>query len=540
MPTHSACTKVNELALDWVGLKVCPYCADDSGRMHDYRLTAQAEPKPNTLRLRLARVCAVLGITLVVIAIRFVNQDFLVSRVAERRPGTPYTRMWFDPTGTLVGVRIEPSKAGSNLTIERWSSESGETRQVDLAGLDASQVPSPVPANPAQWTVAHDLSRVVWVAGTTLRWVTLPSLLPMGVAPMGSGKSSATAPVSVSLPTDRDVLTLGILSDDSVAAVFSDGSVQRWDPSGHAFMPWRTQFGTADQAVVEDDYIALSSGQSGRLLLYHFLNPQVWTRVEEGAAPDPPYTLIVPAPGIMAEVTPAGVRLQGKTRPSPGAPRSTIVHAADVIASGDFEGVMVLPPDEEAYLLAQAAPGSLVAADSSHVAVSGPEGAFLLNLASESRLTTTGRRLLYTGVALLVLAPILALGRFLHNMLLRFSEVVMEQSPAELDVSSVLPEPPNDLVQGIATGKGVLWAGAGLSAQSGFPLRQTFVLTLLQLASKEHWADAPLLRTLTESYPSASRIRVEPTDRVNGSAAPTPDSALLRRLCPFHGPVAFA
>ncbi len=60
-----------------------------------------------------------------------------------------------------------------------------------------------------------------------------------------------------------------------------------------------------------------------------------------------------------------------------------------------------------------------------------------------------------------------------------------------------MPEPPADLVKALSAGEGVLWAGAGLSAQSGFPLRQTFVLTLLQLATMESWADAPLLRKLT-------------------------------------------
>src|SRR5262249_24865269 len=50
-----------------------------------------------------------------------------------------------------------------------------------------------------------------------------------------------------------------------------------------------------------------------------------------------------------------------------------------------------------------------------------------------------------------------------------------------------LPDPPIEMVQSIASGRSVLWAGAGLSAQSGFPTRNAFIATVLQAASVDEW-----------------------------------------------------
>jgi len=58
--------------------------------------------------------------------------------------------------------------------------------------------------------------------------------------------------------------------------------------------------------------------------------------VEQSPAPDPPFKLAIPAPGSMATLTGAGLRVGKEIRNSPGQVRSVISHLDQLIASGDF------------------------------------------------------------------------------------------------------------------------------------------------------------------------------------------------------------
>ena len=64
-----------------------------------------------------------------------------------------------------------------------------------------------------------------------------------------------------------------------------------------------------------------------------------------------------------------------------------------------------------------------------------------------------------------------------------------KKSRAGEQIRGTLGEPPADLVKVIASRETCLWAGAGLSAQSGFPLRADFIATTLQTAALESWTD---------------------------------------------------
>jgi len=92
----------------------------------------------------------------------------------------------------------------------------------------------------------------------------------------------------------------------------------------------------------------------------------------------------------MATLTGAGLRVGKEIRNSPGQVRSVISHLDQLIASGDFNNVSSLATDGPPYQLAESAPGSLLAVGSTQLAVSGPNGTFLLNLKNESRLTSSG------------------------------------------------------------------------------------------------------------------------------------------------------
>ncbi len=133
------------------------------------------------------------------------------------------------------------------------------------------------------------------------------------------------------------------------------------------------------------------------MMLYRYRTGEDWTLVEESPAPEPPFRLIIPAQGMMATLTLGGLWTEGRTKNSPGAILAAVSHLDNLIVTGDFDKVLVLPREGDRYPIADAAPGSLVAASRTQIAVSGPSGTALLNLGTESRVTATGRSLSMAG-----------------------------------------------------------------------------------------------------------------------------------------------
>src|SRR6266404_3627135 len=229
--------------------------------MSDFLLTKSNLGKTK-LRFKLAAFVTAIAVVLVFIAVRFQTKEFLVSAPAERRTDRTYSRMWFDNRETLVGAIEQPGK----LTIERWAGggASAKTWEFDLPQT-------------TQWTTAADLSRLAWISGSTLYCRTLAD-------------GAKTTPISIALPARKKVLTIDMLSDGSVAVVFADSSLDRWDgTTGRALSTRQLELTEADQAVAADDYVAISSSHAGRLLMYRFRTENGWTLVEESPAPDPPY-----------------------------------------------------------------------------------------------------------------------------------------------------------------------------------------------------------------------------------------------------------
>ena len=433
--------------------------------MSDYREPRLVQVARSTLRYRIAAGCAAIAIVLIFFANRFQISEFLSSAPVENRGGHTYSRLWFDANESLVGV----TQQGAKLTVDRWSGggSGAGSWHFDLSGLDP------------QWIMAADLSRVAWISGSSVY--------------CRAGTDPAT--VSIALPPQRSVLALGMPSDGSLVAVFADAGFERWDAAtGRSLGGRQLQLKDADQAVIEGDYAAISSSREAKLLLYRLWGGEDWKLVEESPAPDPPYRLIIPAAGLMATFTPAGLKIGGETRNSPGALRSAISRVDNVIAAGDFDGVFVLPSKgAEFYKLADGAPGSIVSASRMYLAVSGPHGTALFRLVADNRLTPTGRGVSGAGIGLLILAALLACS----GLILDASAIVFKTKHArEARVSGKLDNPPPDLVRACAAGHSVLWAGAGLSAQSGFPLRANFIATILQIASVEKWVDAARERKL--------------------------------------------
>ncbi len=418
------------------------------------------------LRLQLAAAGAGIALALMFIAVKFQSRDYLSSRPSQKLAGRHYARMWFDSENRLVGA----SRQGSNLAVERWNSGSLDwSRQFRLTGIDNS-------TSDVRWAMDSALESLAWTAGTTLY-----------VQPANSSQPAA----KIELPQDRTVLALTVASDGSAAVAFSDGSLMQWStatgaPEGSRQLDLKR----AEQGVAEGDYLALASADENRLLLYHFTDQNTWMVVAESAVPYPPYRLVLPAPGQVAAFAAGGIRIEGVTRNSPGPLTSVAAHFSDIIAAGDFDNVFVLADDGDSYPLADARPESTIAASEAQLAISAPDGTVLLDLGKEVRVTAAGRKLTYASVGLLALSGLLACSGFLGRGM-QFSTKALQP---KVDAPVSLPDPPEQLVEGVASGRAVLWAGAGLSAQAGYPTRSAFIASVLQAASIDVWVPSARLQ----------------------------------------------
>jgi hypothetical protein len=415
------------------------------------------------LRYQLAAVSAVAAAILFYLAVRFETRDFLVAAPGEHNPDRHYSRVWFDAQDRMAALWRD----GSAVTIESWPPDRSRTWKLDV----------PSGSEPA---VAGDLSFAAWVRESSL------IIQPLS----GAAKS----PLSIKLPPMPAPRAVSALPDDSVAVVFDDASVGRWNAAtGDPIQTARLSLGKADRAAASRDYLAIASDSARRIDLYRFRDLREWTLVQDTVAPDPPYSILITAPGVMATLTSGFLKMDGKIRDAPGSIQSAVSLSNNTIVAGDFDGVFVLPENSEIYRVADAAPGAIVAASPSALAVSDRNGVRVLKLAHEQRLTVRGRMYSMLTVPLLLLAVILAGLSFLKEAFV----LVFKTDTARTPILAKLDQPPGDLIRFCASGEAVLWAGAGLSAQSGFPLRAAFAATLVQSASIDSWVDPARVQKLS-------------------------------------------
>lgn len=413
-------------------------------------------------RFQYAAIFGAIGLVLGFIGIKFNTKDYLTPASSQQRAEHGLTRPWLDNSDLPVGV----TEQGHHLEVWKWG---GSAREIDLGGTGA--------ATPL-WSMAPDLSRVAWIADGVLDARQRPLENPPGEQ------------ISVPLPQNHKALAVTELSDGSLAVIFDDSTAGRWSADGHLLGQDKLPFDALEQATALQDYVALGSSRSGNMFLYQYRPGEQWKVVDRSPAPDLPFRLVILAPGMMGALSQAGLHRGGRTQDTPGAVQSAASHLDDFLITGDFGKPLVLPLDGEPYPHADAQPGALVAASHNRVSLSGPTGTRLIQLGMETRLTATGRRLASIGAILLGAAPLLIVKLLdLLTMMIRGGK----KQDGGKHVPKTLDQPPPQMVDRFTAGEGVIWAGAGLSAQSGLPARQAFATSLLQTALLEKWAPTAVL-----------------------------------------------
>jgi hypothetical protein len=417
-------------------------------------------------RFKIAGVLALAAGALAFVALRFQTKDFLITTPGSRQGSQHYDRMWFDVADDLLGA----SWSGNTLIIERWAGTNPATTwRFDLPGEDHQKL---------LWVMASDNSRFAWISGSTLHL---------------QRTADGSKPLNAALT--HNPLAITFLRNGNAAVVFEDRSVDRWDAeTGKLIAEWKAPLRTAERAAAEGNFVAFSSLDDGKLTVYTLQGEQ-WIQVQQSLAPELPERIVLPAPSVSGTMMEGRLRIAGVTRAGPGPIRSLGAHLYDVLAAGDFEGIFVLPPEDEYYRLTAAAPHSLVASGAKSFAISGDGGTTLIGLASESRLTGIGRKSCTVALGIALLAIALACAPLLLGAFGFVANLIMRPEVNKGNAPNTLGKPTADLIEACASGKMMLWAGAGLSAQSGFPLRKIFIDQLIQAASIE-FAGGPLMKEL--------------------------------------------
>ena len=470
----------------------------------------------------LIAVCAVASAACFYIARTMYSEFYLMTAPQTRAPGKPHDLISFDQQGNLIGVSLKQGR----FLVDRYQVE---------GGVEHAEVP--VPGDPVQWMIGSD--------GVTLAWLSGINRVSVQRARFAAQSAALTPwPVAKTLVSPSDLVTFGVLKDGSIGLVLANGELIRKDPAGNEPDVKHALGAKIGWAQLHGDYAAATIG--GKIRMYRLLNSE-WKMIEERPDFEKAIERRLPAEGQIVALVAGGVRMGDQTLNTPG--KVADVAMSDqgfVLASGAFKGIYSLPVASEAYMLADSPPGVQIAASRNALGYTGEAGTVIVPLIQRSRLNETGRMIVGIATALIILAILAAL------LLLYVDGKGLEPKSKRKDVrlkETKLPKPPPDLIKALSSGDATLWAGAGLSSTSGFPLRNAFISSVFQTALMENWQTAKQMdkywKLVTDGKPEdaldqfvsnspANRIRVGDLARSTYSrfSSVNPTQRILAKL-PF-------
>lgn len=417
----------------------------------------------SVLRFKIAAGFLVFALALGFIAYRFQANTYIT---AQRTAGSNqrFDRIWFAAQNVLAGARTQ----GDRIKIHREAAAGVAELNIEIpaGGLVHGE---------SSWAVAPAFDVVAWIHPGALLFRAL-----------ANEKSTRT----VLFAAGSRPLVVTVLGDGAIAVAFEDGVIARWNSRTGEPLPGQDlALGSVRQATAVGDYLA--AGSSEKIFLYHYRDGH-WAPTESVSAPAPPYRLVIPAAGSIATIEDGFLHYGGESRNTRGAVGSVVSHQGVLITAGKFDNVWVATSsnqEQEDYEVATAEPGSILATGKNQLAVSGPQGTSVFTLGSEERLTATGRMAAALASLSALISFVLALAPMLLRHLLKlFAKMLGRAGGAGGGLAAEhLPPPPTILIERIAAARSVLWAGAGLSVQSGLPTRSVFVTNLINTGSVEGW-----------------------------------------------------
>ena len=430
----------------------------------------------------IAGILLIGGFMMAALANQWAISERLIGFTSQKWKDRVYHRLWFTQDGSLVGA----TASGAELTVERFS-RSGSESEKWMVNL--GRVVSPADLQ-SDWVVDGEAQRLAYAGPKGL--VVRPLCEP------GAGNCAGNR---LDLPVGpNSILAFAFVPGRMVAAMLNDSTVLLWDTeTGNQTGRIAVPMDNPDQARWQGDYLAVVSSAARSARLFRLSAGLKLNMVEEARTPHPPFQLITPGTGQVGYLSPGGLYYRGETRNSPGPVRSAVLGSSDmVVAGGDFDGLVVLGAKENHYPLLEQEEEKIrantVASNGSRFAYSGPNGTGLVGLTTETRITPSGRKFNFIGLGLALLGGLLAASGLLFD----FVGMSFKAKGVSKKSRKSLLDPDPTLVKALSDGQVVLWAGAGLSAQAGFPTRNRFLLQTLQTADSETWLEPARLIQMYE------------------------------------------
>ncbi len=376
-------------------------------------------------------------------------------------------QLWFHDR-SLIGVK----KQDAGLSVTVWSSSDGHEERKHL-------LPAHGPS-----TVAPDASAAAWFSGG-------------GVHVRALTGPKAGTERTVPLP-GKAVSGLAFTELAGLAALFGNGELVMLNPeTGSALVS--TKVNLADGVLsASGTYLTVAVPSRGEAYTYDTRAADRISFVEYRKTPLPFQTMTLSPGGRLVFGTQDGAYYSERPLGAPGRVRAiTVVDNERVFAAGDFAGIYFLLPGEKPYQIAPAEAGkvSLLAANGTHLAAIGPGGVSLLShhlrkvwLPKSDFMLP--RWVLFTLFALLgLITGLFALQLFGGS----------KREKEEEDLQLPQPVPPEELVEACKEGRAVLYAGSGLSAQSGFRPWGRFTPLLVDWAEDRHLVSESLAEKMKTS-----------------------------------------
>ncbi len=420
---------------------------------------------PQNLILLAAGVCLSLALAMAVATQRYLMEDAIGAESEVSFPGQHFSRVWFDGEGQMMGAR--QTEAG----VE-WRALNPETKEWAGGGVIAG------PLAGAHW----DFER----RGKMLAWTEQDRRL-CAAAPGGDAASCVPLP-----PAQATVRGVTMLGPDTVGVVYGNGELRQWTPGKPAnWTPTALSVKAVDLIAHDPDTLAVYSKADGAVGVYRLGLAEGGPKlIEVRPVKQDPEGLLVTAPGQVAVVGADSVEWLDKTLKTPGKVRSAVAAlTGGLVVAGDFGGVHALWDDGKSQVLVESTnPVEAVATSEYRIGFAGSSGTSVVRLLAFQRPSEEGSLVIRSTSFLMSLGltmGILSAGLFaIGNTKGKPKKKESASGPGQL----AFPTP--ELIEGLCRRGGVLWSGAGLSAQSGFPLWHDFIFKLIQAAFYEGWVSS--------------------------------------------------
>lgn len=445
------------------------------------------------LRVKIGSALLAMGVVLLLTSLGLKSQSVTVASPEQSLGPDTFQQVWFDQEGVLYGS----NQHAGTLRVERLTGGSGESAW-------EFSVPDQLP--PRAWNVARSPGHDPWAAYLEAGQIHL----------LRSGHLDRT----IDLTGFADPVLVTFLPGDLLGIVFRDGNTAWWDPVSLLYRnQQRLPVSEVGQSAAREGYLAVEDLRRRQIQMFRFLPDEGWLPNQHIPSPDRSFQLLVPSAGTVATLQGSILQINGKTVYAPGKVTSAVMRGGQILAAGDFASVVAINVEDTANngdIEDQGEPqvqplegtsGDALAAMGDQVAVSGPQGTSIYQIRTGAHRSLPAQVIQLFGFltifagAILILAPLLIMTTLAFLLRAQEEREPMKDLPARIPAK--LPEPTPDMIKAAGSGHAVLWAGAGLSAQSGLMTRSQCVAGVIRTAEIENWverADVEKLQQMVDQH----------------------------------------